>query len=75
MIMNTIYPLILNTAKKTRTTVEALEIKGFRYAANNKEIKKLKLKSLVISYDDIIFLLISFIWVMITLMVSIMMKG
>lgn len=75
MIMNSFYPLILNTAKKTRTTVEALEIKGFRYAANNKEIKKLKLKSLVISYDDIIFLLISFIWVMITIMISIIMKG
>ncbi|WP_296140513.1 energy-coupling factor transporter transmembrane protein EcfT [uncultured Anaerococcus sp.] len=75
IIMNSFYPLILNTAKKTRTTVEALEIKGYRYAANNKEVKKLKLKSLKVTYDDLIFLLISFIWIMVTVLISAMLKG
>ena len=75
MIMNSFYPLILNTAKKTRTTVEALEIKGYRYAANNKEVRKLKLRSLKVTFDDLIFLLISFIWIMSTVLISVLLKG
>lgn len=73
--MNSFYPLILNTAKKSRTTVEALEIKGYRYASNNKEVKKMKLKNLKVTYDDLIFLLASFIWIMIALLVSTQLKG
>ena len=36
MIMHAFYPLMLNTAKRSRTTVEALELRGYRYAAVNK---------------------------------------
>lgn len=32
VIMHSFYPLMLNTAKRSRTTVEALEIKGYRYS-------------------------------------------
>lgn len=39
-IMHAFYPLMLNTAKRSRTTVEALEIKGYRYAAVNKGLKR-----------------------------------
>lgn len=75
LVMNSFYPLILNTAKKSRTTVEALEIKGYRYASNNKEVKKMKLKNIKVTYDDLIFLLASFIWIMIALLVSTQLKG
>lgn len=61
---------MLNTAKRSRTTVEALEIKGYRYAAVNKEVRKMKLSSLKVTYDDMIFLAISFLWVAVSVLVS-----
>ena len=54
--------LMLNTAKRSRTTVEALEMRGYRYAATNKDVKKMKLSSLKITYDDLLFLAVSFLW-------------
>ena len=39
IIMESFYPLMLNTAKRSRTTVEALELRGHRYAAVNKTVK------------------------------------
>lgn len=74
VVMNSFYPLMLNTAKRSRTTVEALELKGYRYAATNKKIKKMKLKSLKITYDDLIFIVISFTWVMISILFSTIIK-
>lgn len=62
IIMQSFYPLMLNTAKRSRTTVEALEMRGYRYAATNKEVKKMKLSSLRVTYDDLMFLAISFLW-------------
>lgn len=62
IIMQSFYPLMLNTAKRSRTTVEALEMRGYRYAATNKEVKKMKLSSLKVTYDDLMFLAISFLW-------------
>ena len=62
VIIHSFYPLMLNTAKRSRTTVEALEIKGYRYAAVNKEVKKMKLATLKVSYDDLLFLAVSFLW-------------
>ena len=53
---------MLNTAKRSRTTVEALEMRGYRYAATNKDVKKMKLSSLKITYDDLLFLAVSFLW-------------
>lgn len=38
IIMESFYPLMLNTAKRSRTTVEALELRGYRYAATNKAV-------------------------------------
>ena len=59
MIMHSFYPLMLNTAKRSRTTVEALEIKGYRYAAVNREVKKMKLSALKVTYDDVLFVAVS----------------
>lgn len=53
------YPLILNTAKRIRTTTEALEIKGFSHAMNNSEVKRLKLSYLRITVYDVFFLVVS----------------
>lgn len=72
IIIHAFYPLMLNTAKRSRTTVEALEIKGYRYAAVNKEVRKMKLSSLKVTCDDMIFLAISFLWVAVTVLVSTM---
>ena len=60
IIMQSFYPLMLNTAKRSRTTVEALELRGYRYAAVNKSVKKIKLASLKVTYNDGLFLSISF---------------
>lgn len=63
VIMHAFYPLILNTAKRSRTTVEALEMRGYRYASTNRSVKKIKLASLKLSRIDHYFVLISLIWV------------
>lgn len=70
IIMQSFYPLMLNTAKRSRTTVEALELRGYRYAAVNKEVKKLKLSSLKVGYNDLIFLAVSLLFVAVSLLVS-----
>lgn len=70
LIMQAFYPLMLNTAKRSRTTVEALEIKGYRYAATNKEVRKMKLPSLKVTYDDLLFVAISFLWIAIIVYIS-----
>lgn len=69
IIMQSFYPLMLNTAKRSRTTVEALEMRGYRYAATNKDVKKMKLSSLRVTYDDMLFLAISFLWMAIIVVV------
>ena len=63
VIIQAFYPLLLNTAKRSRTTVEALELKGYRYAASNKEVKRMKLSSLKIVKHDFAFIAISVVWV------------
>lgn len=70
VIMHAFYPLMLNTAKRSRTTVEALEIKGYRYAATNKNVKKLKLASMKITYDDLLFLTVSALWIALCVLAS-----
>ena len=69
IIMKSFYPLMLNTAKRSSTTVEALEMRGYRYAATNKEVKKMKLSALRVTYDDLLFLAISFLWMAIVAVV------
>ena len=70
VIIQSFYPLMLNTAKRSRTTVEVLELKGYRYAAVNKEVKKLKLSSLKVGYNDLMFLAVSLLFVAVSLLVS-----
>ena len=70
IIIHSFYPLMLNIAKGSRTTVEALEIKGYRYGAGNKEVKKMKLSTLKVTYDDLLFLAVSFLWVSLTVMAA-----
>ena len=66
VIIHAFYPLMLNTAKRSRTTVEALEIKGYRNAATSPEVKKLKLSSLKVGYEDMLFVAVSFLWMALT---------
>lgn len=70
IIIHSFYPLMLNTAKRSRTTVEVLEIKGYRYAAVNKEVKKIKLSSLKVTNNDLLFLSVSFLWIAVTILIS-----
>ena len=70
IIIHAFYPLMLNTAKRYRTTVEALELRGYRYAAVSKEVRKMKLASMKITYDDMIFAAVSFLWVAVSILVS-----
>ena len=70
VIIHSFYPLMLNTAKRSRTTVEALEIKGYRYAAVNKSVKKIKLAALKVTYNDGLFLAVSFLVVAVAVLIS-----
>ena len=70
VIMHAFYPLMLNTAKRSRTTVEALELRGYRYAASSKAVKKIKLASLNVTYNDLLFLAVSFLWMTAALLAS-----
>lgn len=63
IIICSFYPLMLNSAKRSRTTVEALELKGYRYAASNPAVKKIKLAGLKLKKRDGIFIAISVIWI------------
>lgn len=56
------YPLMLNTAKRTRTTVEALEVRGFTYSMVSGEAKRLKLAYLKITRADYAFIIVSAIY-------------
>ncbi|SFL42891.1 energy-coupling factor transport system permease protein [Gracilibacillus orientalis] len=61
--MLSFYPLLLSTAKRARTTVEALETKGSMYGFNHPEVKKLKLASLSMKRQDYLFLIGSAVYV------------
>ena len=56
IFINTFYPLMLNIAKRTRLTVEALEVRGFSYSLHNPEAKKQKLSYLKVRKKDYIFI-------------------
>ncbi len=70
VVIQAFYPLMLNTAKRSRTTVEVLEIKGYRYAASSREVRKMRLSSLKITSGDLMFIAVSFLWVSIICLVS-----
>ena len=70
IIMQAFYPLMLNTAKRSRTTVEALEIKGYRYAAVNKQVKRMKLRTLQVTTNVFLFLALSLLWISLAMLGS-----
>ena len=70
IVMEAFYPLMLNTAKRSRTTVEALELRGYRYAASNKEVKRIKLAALKTTCNDFLFLAISALCVSVSVLCS-----
>ena len=70
IIIQSFYPLMLNTAKRSRTTVEALELKGYRYAATNLKVLKIKLSSLRAGTREAIFVAVSVAWVALCFAVS-----
>lgn len=72
IIILSFYPLMLNTAKRSRSTVEALELKGYRYANENKIVRKKKMASLMFKKDDLIFVLISIVWMILCVIISIL---
>ncbi|KGR75942.1 energy-coupling factor transporter transmembrane component T family protein [Ureibacillus sinduriensis] len=65
VFIRSFYPLILNSAKRSRTTVEALETKGFTYGANNLQMIKLKTGYLKLTYNDYAFTMISIFYLII----------
>ena len=70
IVMESFYPLMLNTAKRSRTTVEALELRGYRYAAVNKAVRKLKLSALKVTSSDLLFLAVSALCVALSILCS-----
>ncbi|MEP7765686.1 energy-coupling factor transporter transmembrane component T [Sanguibacter sp. 25GB23B1] len=50
------YPMMLNTAKRTRTTVEALETRGFTFAAHDAASRRVRLAHLRVSLLDVVVL-------------------
>lgn len=73
IVIQAFYPLMLNTAKRSRTTVEALELRGYRYAALNPKVRKIKFASLKITQLDMLFVAISILWVSATVLVATLM--
>ena len=57
MAVKCFYPLMLNTAKSVRTTVEALEARGFTYAAENPAGRRIRLGYLQIQPRDVFVML------------------
>lgn len=58
VIIKSFYPLMLNVAKRTRLTVEALEVRGFSYSLHNPEAKKQKLAYLKLRKQDYVFIVL-----------------
>lgn len=50
--------------------MEALELRGYRYAAVNKTVKKIKLSTLKVTCNDLLFLAVSVLWVALSLLCS-----
>lgn len=58
VIVQSFYPLMLNVAKRTRLTVEALEVRGFSYSLHNSEAKRQKLAYLKFRKQDYQFIIV-----------------
>src|SRR5699024_6816965 len=67
VIIQSFYPLMLNVAKRTRLTVEALEVRGFSYSLHNPEAKKQKLAYLKFNKEDYQFIIVQTIIILLIL--------
>ncbi len=70
MVIQSFYPLMLNTAKRSRTTVEALELRGYRYSVKDPRVRRMKLAMLKVSRTDVAFIVFSICWVCLSAGVS-----
>lgn len=70
IVILSFYPLMLNMAKKSRTTVEALELKGYQYSLKNPHVRKMKLARLKIKKIDIMFSSTSAAYVLLMILIS-----
>ncbi len=61
LILRSFYPVMLNSAKRTRTTVEALESRGFTFTAVSPDAKRLRIAHLAFGRADAVFLAITFV--------------
>lgn len=59
MATKSFYPIFLNTAKSVRTTVEALEARGFTYATMSDDSRKLRLSYLKVTSRDVLVILVT----------------
>lgn len=59
LVVISFYPMILNTAKRTRTTVEGLAMRGFTYAINHPEVKQVRLAYMKFTGYDVAFVLLT----------------
>jgi energy-coupling factor transport system permease protein len=50
---------MLNSAKRTRTTVEALESRGFTFTAASPDAKRLRIAHLAVGVPDAVFIAIT----------------
>jgi energy-coupling factor transport system permease protein len=59
LILRSFYPVMLNSAKRTRTTVEALESRGFTFTAASPDAKRLRIAHLAVGVPDAVFIAIT----------------
>lgn len=59
LVVSSFYPIFLNTAKSVRTTVEALETRGFTYAGSHDEGRKIRMQNLRYTARDALVLGVS----------------
>ncbi|RBO86514.1 energy-coupling factor transporter transmembrane component T family protein [Nocardia puris] len=59
MLVRSFYPMMLNTAKRTRTTVEALETRGFTFAGESALGREIRLSGLRVGPADIALVMVT----------------
>ena len=70
ILIKAFYPMILNTAKRIRSTVEALETRGFTQSMENSKSKDLKLSYMKIGVHDYAFVAFSTCLIAITIYIG-----
>src|SRR5699024_915244 len=70
MTIRSLYPIFLNTAPSVRTSVEALETRGFTYAPADKRRRDIRLAYLKISGLDIAVLALTLVGVVMAFVVG-----